>query len=236
MEITLIDVDHERHLAGIVTRHRDLSAAALQNDPRMRSVLGLTAQTISPASTAEARTPTVHGERSLSHLHLVNFDARLLHHLVTLSSLTHLVLTHPRVPERRAGAPGLAVIPRSPLMLLLGSGNVARIIIRADLATCIRIMDEVAPIEDRKLVFRPIRSEAIALFPEQARDVSPSSRLSSQGNALHDSIKLRKLDLLAEYQTRLRATDHARTIFGRSGYESRFVKSHEPDSLLGQLR
>lgn len=204
-ELTLIDVRHEHDLAGIVTRHRDLSAAALQNDPRMRSVLGSAARTISPTSTAEAPTPTIDGERSLSHLHLVNFDARLLHHLVTLSSLTHLVLTHPHVPERRPGAPGLAVIPRSHLLLLLGSGNVARITIRADLRTCIRIMDEVAPIEDRKLVFRPIRSEGDALFPEEIRAASPSSRLGSQANALHDSIKSRKLDLLAEYQTRLRA-------------------------------
>lgn len=224
-EATLVNVTEAQHLDGIVTRHRDLTAAALQNDPRIQAILGASTAAATPSdrapllaglpSSADARGPRLEGtapapvpvpqiERSLSHLHLVNFDGRLLHHLATVSSLTHLVLTNPLVPETRPGVPGLSVIPRSHLMLLLGSGNIARIIIRADLATCVRVMEELEPIEDRKLVFRPIRRSGDLLFPDQARRPRTMARLGNQASALYDAVVTSKLDLLSEFYNRVR--------------------------------
>lgn len=207
-ELTLVNVEKEHDLDGIVSRHRDLIAASLQNDPRFRSVLGATStrtdRTGQPTEVPPSSSIAAQAERSLSHLHLVRFDGRLLHRLVTLSSLKHLVLTHPHVPERRLGAPGLSVLPRSHLMLLLGSGNIARIIIRAELATCIRIMEEIAPIEDRKLIFRPIRSNADLLFTDAPQQSTMVAQLGTRAAALYDSISASKLDLLAEFYNRVR--------------------------------
>ncbi|SPO26584.1 uncharacterized protein UTRI_04173 [Ustilago trichophora] len=224
-EATLVNVTEAQHLDGIVTRHRDLTAAALQNDPRIQAILGASTAAATPGdrapfiaglpSSADTRGPRLEGtapapvpvpqtERSLSHLHLVNFDGRLLHHLATVSSLTHLVLTNPLVPETRPGVPGLSVIPRSHLMLLLGSGNIARIIIRADLATCVRVMEELEPVEDRKLVFRPIRRSGDLLFPDPARRPRTTARLGNQASALYDTVVTSKLDLLSEFYNRVR--------------------------------
>ena len=206
-EVSLVNVLKDDDLNGILTRHRDLTAAALQNDPRIRSILfsSIAAHSEQPSSSNEALSSIApQAERSLSHLHLVHFNGRLLHRLATLSSLTHLVLTYPQVPERRPGAPGLSVIPRSHLMLLLGSGNIARIVIRADLATCIRIMEEIAPIEDRNLVFRPIRPDSDALFTGAALESTRIAQLGAEAAALYDSIALNKLDLLAEFYNRVR--------------------------------
>ena len=218
-EVTLVNVHHPADLDGIVTRHRDLTAAALQNDPRIQAILGSGSaqrsdqapqQSNPPASSIfESPEPDQSGlapqaERSLSHLHLVHFDGRLLHHLATVSSLTHLVLTHPMTPETRPGVPGLSVIPRSHLMLLLGSGNIARIIIRASLATCLRLMEELAPIEDRKLVFRPIRMPGDPLFPDQAQRLRTTARLGDQAAALYEAVASSQLDVLAEFYDRVR--------------------------------
>ncbi|SPO26860.1 uncharacterized protein UTRI_04173_B [Ustilago trichophora] len=224
-EVTLVNVTEAQHLDGIVTRHRDLTAAALQNDPRIQAILGASTAAATPSQraplladlpsssdaqgsrlegSAPAPVPVSQAERSLSHLHLVNFDGRLLHHLATVSSLTHLVLTNPLVPETRPGVPGLSVIPRSHLMLLLGSGNIARIIIRADLATCVRVMEELEPVEDRKLVFRPIRGSDDLLSPDQARRARTMARLGTQASALYDAVVTSKLDLLSEFYNRVR--------------------------------
>ncbi|GAC99182.1 helicase C-terminal domain-containing protein-containing protein [Pseudozyma hubeiensis SY62] len=218
-ELSLVNVEQEHDLDGIVTRHRDLIAAALQNDPRLRSVLGgistRTDRTRQPTETPPSSTIAPPAERSLSHLHLVRFDGRLLNRLVTLSSLRHLVLTHPHVPERRSGAPGLSILPRPHLMLLLGSGNIARIIIRAELATCIRIMEEIAPIEDRKLIFRPIRSKADLLFTDASQQSTKVAQLGTRAAALYDSISANELDLLAEFYNRVRR-DASRSESSRS--------------------
>ncbi|KAJ9477841.1 Helicase C-terminal domain-containing protein-containing protein [Pseudozyma hubeiensis] len=206
-ELSLVHVDKEHDLDGIVTRHRDLIAASLQNDPRLRSVLGATSartdRTGQPTEVPPSPSIASQAERSLSHLHLVHFDGRLLHRLVTLSSLKHLVLTYPHVPDRRPGAPGLSILPRSHLMLLLGSGNIARVIIRAELATCIRIMEEIAPIEDRKLIFRPIRSNADLLFTDASQQSTKVAQLGTRAAALYDSISANELDLLAEFYNRV---------------------------------
>ncbi|KAJ1579820.1 hypothetical protein NDA12_002088 [Ustilago hordei] len=224
-EVTLINVSKPADLNGIVTRHRDLTAAALQNDPRIQAALGnVTASQTeqSPSSSSPSASeppgnlvvatasPRI-GERepSLSHLHLVNFDGRLIHHLATVSSLTHLVLTYPLLPETRPGVPGLSIIPRSLLILLLGSGNIVRIIIRAPLSTCIRIMEELAPIEDRNLVFRPIRTVADPLFPaDPARHPTTMAALGERASALFDALAASGLDLLAEFYNRVRLHLH----------------------------
>lgn len=214
-EVTLVNVSKAADLNGIVTRHRDLTAVALQNDPRIQAVLGNSLQapsssdasgSKSPSTSAGAATSPRVGERSLSHLHLVNFDGRLIHHLATVSSLTHLVLTYPLLPETRPGVPGLSIIPRSHLMLLLGSGNITRIIIRAPLSTCIRVMEEIAPIEDRKLVFRPIRTAADPLFPADATRQPRTSMaaLGEQASSLFEALAASGLDLLAEFYNRVR--------------------------------
>ena len=221
-DVTLVNVTRIDDLFGIVTRHRDLTAASLQNDPRIQAILrgGPTqahqeqpAELVDPTrspSTSPQLALAARAERSLSHLHLVNFDTRLLHRLVTLSSLTHLVLTHPAVPDRRPGAPGLSVIPRSHLMLLLGSGNISRIIIRADLATCIRIMEEIAPIQDRKLVFRPLGSGVDPCSWPSSQTSSRIARLGSDVAALYESIVASEVDFLAEFYHRLRPSARRR--------------------------
>ncbi|GAC75033.1 hypothetical protein PANT_14d00006 [Moesziomyces antarcticus T-34] len=237
-EITLVSVASVAVLDGIVKRHRDLTAAALQDDPRMRAILG-TASSAAPdepspigvtfpahesSPAPSTAPPTPHAERSLSHLHLVNFDGRLLHHLATLSSLTHLVLTHPILPETRPGMPGLSIIPRSHLMLLLGSGNVQRIVIRADLATCIRLVEELAPIEDQKLVFRPLAKSGDLLFPEPERRPRFSASLTAQASRLYDAVAASKLDLLSEFFGRVRVHAHR--------FESS-LSSDDPDTSRG---
>ncbi|CDR88603.1 uncharacterized protein SPSC_04430 [Sporisorium scitamineum] len=210
VEATLVNVTRVNDFLGIVTRHRDLTAATLQADPRIRAILGssISATTAaahdqpsqpSDASSSTSEQPVLapRAEHSLTHLHLVHFDARLLHRLVTLSSLTHIVLTQPVVPERRPGAPGLSVIPRSHLLLLLGSGNVSHIVVRADLPTCIRMMEEISPVEDGKLVFRPTFSDA------SQQQVLRSS-LPTEVGALYDSLAVEEVDLLGEFWARLR--------------------------------
>lgn len=212
-EVTLIDVNHAADLEGIVARHRDLTAAALQTDPRIRAILGSSSasgleqanSSRQPASVRSTDPPIPAGaERSLTHLHLVNFDGRLLHHLVTVSSLTHLVLTHPLLPDTRPGVPGLSIIPRSHMMLLLGSGHIARIVIRAELPVCLRLMEELAPIEDRKLVFRPIRKPDDPLFPGGSQRQRIAARLGDQATAIYDAAATNSLDLLEEFCNRVR--------------------------------
>ncbi|TKY85314.1 hypothetical protein EX895_005476 [Sporisorium graminicola] len=244
-DLTLVNVTQVDDLLGLITRHRDLTAVTLQNDPRIRAILASSSSTsitaasqLLDASSSSASVLTTEQaalapraeQHSLTHLHLVHFDARLLHRLVTLSSLTHVVLTHPHVPERRPGAPGLAVVPRSHLMLLLASGNVARVVVRADLPTCIRIMDEIAPIDDRKLVFRPIRSEGDGLAWQQqlqrmqGREESVA-RLGSEISALYDSMATSEVDLLAEF--------HARLVRPARGTASPASSAEEPDTSRG---
>ncbi|KAJ1018799.1 hypothetical protein NDA16_004604 [Ustilago loliicola] len=90
-------------------------------------------------------------------------------------------------------------------MLLLNSGNIARVIIRAPLSTCIHIMEEVAPIEDRKLVFRPIRTAADPLFPtDPVRQPTTMAALGEQASVLFDALAVSGLDLLAEFHNRVR--------------------------------
>ncbi|CBQ73786.1 conserved hypothetical protein [Sporisorium reilianum SRZ2] len=215
-ELTLVNVTRADDVLGIVTRHRDLTAASLQANPRIQALLGSSTPSILAQEQA-ALAPRA--EHSLSHLHLVHFDARLLHRLVTLSSLTHVVLTHPHVPERRPGAPGLAVIPRSHLMLLLGSGNIARVMVRADLATCVRIMEEIAPIEDRKLVFRPVSTEAAGVASRSTQAVG--ARLGGEAAALYDSVHASDVDLLAEFDARLRPRTRSRAAAAEDADTSR---------------
>uniref|UniRef100_V5GFT5 Uncharacterized protein n=2 Tax=Kalmanozyma brasiliensis (strain GHG001) TaxID=1365824 RepID=V5GFT5_KALBG len=62
----------------------------------------------------------------------------------------------------------------------------------------------IAPIDDRKLVFRPIRLESDVLYPDRTQDAQPLSQLGTDAAALHFSISERKLDLLAEYLNRVR--------------------------------
>lgn len=203
-ELTLVNPSRSVDVEGIVARHRDLTAAALQNDPGIRAALGTSAPSDATAvRTSDPSAPVVLSERSLSHLHLVNFEGRLLHHLALVSSITHVVLTNPLLPETRPGVPGLSIIPRSHLMLLLGSGHIARVIVRADVSTCIRLMEELAPIEDRKLIFRPFRTSADPLFRSH-----PSSNLGQEESALYEAVATSQLNLLGEFNDRVRLHSH----------------------------
>ncbi len=233
-EVTLVNVTRVADLSGIVTRHRDLTAAELQRDPRMQAILGSSTTSSQPEQTPSSSSPLPSGrpvstserrpKRSLSHLHLVNFDGRLLHHLATLSSLTHVVLTNPSLPETRPGVPGLSILPRSHLMLLLGSGNITRIVLRADLPSCIRLIEEMLPIEDRKLVFRPIRKLVDPLSPEPSTRPRTTVNLDRQLSALRDFVATSTLDLLAELYDRVRL--HLRRVISSASSSS----SVDPDT------
>ncbi len=237
-EITLVTVASVAVLDGIVSRHRDLIAAALQDDPRMRAILGTTSSAAPDEPSPIGETFSAHEFISVPLVRTAHtacraftltsssrqLRCRLLHHLATLSSLTHLVLTHPILPETRPGMPGLSIIPRSHLMLLLGSGNIQRIVIRADLATCIRLVEELAPIEDQKLVFRPLAKSGDLLFPEPERRPRFSASLTAQASSLYDAVAASKLDLLSEFFGRVRV--HAQR------FESA-LSSDDPDTSRG---
>jgi len=89
-------------------------------------------------------------------------------------------------------------------MLLLGSGNILRIVIRADLTTCVRLIEELAPIEDRKLIFRPICRTGDLLFPQSGQASRPTAGLSDQAFALYNTVAASRLDLLEEFHNRVR--------------------------------
>ncbi|PWZ00316.1 hypothetical protein BCV70DRAFT_206562 [Testicularia cyperi] len=157
-------------------------------------------------SAASSESSATSASRSLSHLHLINFDGRLLHHLATLSSITHLVLTFPAAARALPGVPGLAVLPRSHIMMLLGSGNISKIIVRADVPTCLRIMEELQPIEDAKLVFRPIRTVDDPLFQPRSSSSSRSSPSLSDPAAARRrrGNNVKQLDVLSEFFDRVK--------------------------------
>ena len=246
-EIGLIDVVRASDFDGLVSRHREAMTAALQNDPRMQSILnpGASVSVPSPMGTAATGAGAVQDEASttqssashpsvtnapqrlnipvnLTHLHLVNFDGRLIHHLAQLTSLTHLVFTNPLVPELAPGAPGLAVIPRSHLLLLLGSGRIRKIIIRAEATNCLRILEEVMPIDDQKLIFRPIQTRINDAGSALASDTSQSSSSSRSTGAA------READILGEWWQRVHRDSDGT---GRPRTSSRSTSSREQDSF-----
>ncbi|PWN49372.1 hypothetical protein IE53DRAFT_317770 [Violaceomyces palustris] len=191
-EVTLQDVTRSSDLDGLASRHRSNVENALRNNPTISRILGDRSSRLGmnafpafstlamPMTTSRITAPLL----PLTHLHLVSFDGRLIHHLVQISSITHLTLTLPQLPARAPGTPGLSILPRSHLMLLLGSGRLRRIVIRAELRDCARICEELLPIHDDRLRFRPIRFilgggeqlRETAVNVEQGHDADPAAR------------------------------------------------------------
>jgi hypothetical protein len=70
-------------------------------------------------------------------------------------------------------------------------------------------MEELALIEDRNLVFRPIRTVADPLFPaDPARHPTTMAALGERASALFDALAASGLDLLAEFYNRVRLHLH----------------------------
>lgn len=242
-EVTLVGVLRASDLDGLATRHRELMTRVLENDPHIQSALRASATpdedvslppTTSLSFSSPPRLPAPFmlqsSPKSLTHLHLLNFDGHLLHHLATLSSLTHVVLTNPTAPPRDPATPTLALIPRATLLLLLATGNIAKLVIRADIASCLTIMEQVMPINDAKLVFRPSRTPKDPLF-----DRSPGSGPSVS--------HIREVEIMSEFMDRVKVDTHrvgrewsspgsssdTGTSHGSSGSASRSSNNSEED-------
>ncbi|KAN0059854.1 hypothetical protein ACQY0O_008428 [Thecaphora frezii] len=140
----------------------------------------------------------------LTHLHLVNFDGRLIHHLAQLTSLTHVVFSFPGPFASSVDDAG-PLLPRSHLLLLLGSGRIRRIVIRASPSTCHRIMEEISPIRDEKLIFRPIKLKSAGQEVTSHRPRASSQSTSGGSSASHSTNGqgVQVVDLLAEWWERI---------------------------------
>ncbi|EPQ25866.1 uncharacterized protein PFL1_06540 [Pseudozyma flocculosa PF-1] len=246
-EVSLIGVGRASDLDGLVSRHRQTMTAALQNNPTIQALLnnssmarptagessgGSASDGLSPAqadtsssssgsgsSDSRGRPSRPSATLSLTHLHLANFDGRLVHHLAQLTSLTHIVLSYPRSPPVQDAAADGPILPRSHLLLLLGSGRIRRIVIRASPSTCHRILEEIAPIRDDKLVIRPVRLPAGEEVGQRrqyrgnadtraaATNVSSSHVSSGSSSSAGGSSEPRRgvgeVDLLAEWWERI---------------------------------
>lgn len=239
-EITLVGVLRASDLDGLATRHRELMTRVLENDPQIQSALRASAtpdESLLPPATASTpqapvlSAPLASSPKSLTHLHLVNFDGHLLHHLATLSSLTHVVLTNPSAPPRDRATPALALIPRATLLLLLATGNIAKLVIRADIPTCLAIMEQVMPIDDAKLVFRPVRAAKDPIF-DRAPASEPSINHIREVDVMSEFVDRVTVDALRADSDRRSPGSSSGTSHGSSGSASRSSNSEEDERHL----